>query len=125
MSKPFSPSCERNRGPLLEVLSKYLADRRHLLEVGSGTGQHAAYLAPEFPHITWQTSDMAANHDGINQWVDESPAKNIERPISFEIGVDEYPQGDYDIVFTGHGHTLLGLYYAIHEVHRRRTNSDE
>ena len=49
--KPFSEACERNRDPILAVLKRVFADRRRVLEIGSGTGQHAAYFAPEHPPL--------------------------------------------------------------------------
>ena len=49
--KPFSESCVQNRDPILAVLRVWFADRRHVLEIGSGTGQHAVYFAPELPHL--------------------------------------------------------------------------
>ncbi|MDO9468020.1 MAG: DUF938 domain-containing protein, partial [Thiobacillus sp.] len=55
--KPFSESCVQNREPILAVLREVFADRRHVLEIGSGTGQHAVYFAPALPHLVWQTAD--------------------------------------------------------------------
>ncbi|MBS1184984.1 MAG: hypothetical protein H6R09_585, partial [Proteobacteria bacterium] len=49
--KPFAESCVENRAPILAVLREVFADRRRVLEVGSGTGQHAVYFAPELPHL--------------------------------------------------------------------------
>ena len=47
--KPYSESCEQNRAPILDVLRAELADRTHLLEIGSGTGQHAVMFAAQLP----------------------------------------------------------------------------
>ncbi|WP_338104537.1 DUF938 domain-containing protein [Psychrobacter celer] len=55
---PFSQACENNKQPILEVLQKELQDSTHVLEVGSGTGQHSVYFAPNLPHLHWQTSDV-------------------------------------------------------------------
>ena len=51
-AKPFAPACERNRDPILAVLRTQFADRRNVLEVGSGTGQHAVYFAAAMPWLT-------------------------------------------------------------------------
>src|SRR5260370_1357027 len=59
--KPYSEASERNRAPILAVLKRIFIDRKIVLEVGSGTGQHAAYFAPELAHLRWQASDVAAN----------------------------------------------------------------
>jgi Protein of unknown function (DUF938) len=91
--KPFSESTERNRGPILAILKRVFADRRCVLEIGSGTGQHAAYFAPELPHLVWQASDVAENLPGIREWVSDPP------PI--ELDVDkEWPKLDVDAVFS-------------------------
>lgn len=101
MDKPFSPACERNRIPILRVLQDLItpSDRR-LLEVGSGTGQHAVYLAPHFPHLIWVTSDVRETHDGIRQWLEESAAPNIIGPGEFKVGKSPFPKGNFDVVFT-------------------------
>jgi SAM-dependent methyltransferase len=91
--KPFSEASERNRGPILEVLKRIFSRTRFVLEIGSGTGQHAAYFAAELPHLVWQASDVAENLPGIREWVSEPP------PI--ELDVDkEWPQLDVDAVFS-------------------------
>jgi hypothetical protein len=89
--KPFSEACERNAGPILRLLKKHFAHSTRVLEIGSGTGQHAAYFAPELPHLAWQTSDVAANLPGIREWG--------SAPI--ELDVDgEWPIIEADAVFT-------------------------
>ena len=67
--KPFSEASERNRGPILAILKRVFKDRKRVLEIGSGTGQHAAYFAAELPHLVWQASDVAENLPGIREWV--------------------------------------------------------
>jgi hypothetical protein len=66
--KPFSEASERNREPILAVLRRVFKDCTHVLEIGSGTGQHAAYFARELPHLVWQASDVAENLPGIRAW---------------------------------------------------------
>ena len=69
MEKPYSEACARNRGPLLEVLKVAFATCNHVLEVGSGSGQHAVHFAAGLPHIQWQTSELAPLHAGIHAWL--------------------------------------------------------
>ncbi|MBK24813.1 MAG: methylase [Halobacteriovorax sp.] len=100
MEKPFAPSCERNAGPIHNVLSKHLKDRKRLLEVGSGTGQHAVHFAPKFPHLTWITSDQPQYHQGIKMWLEEAKLPNIEGPLSFKLGEDSFPASNIDVLYT-------------------------
>lgn len=91
--RPFSEASERNRAPILAILKRVFKDRKHVLEVGSGTGQHAAYFAPELPHLVWQAGDVAENLSGIREWVSDPP------PI--ELDVDkEWPEVEADAVFS-------------------------
>jgi hypothetical protein len=66
--RPYSEASERNREPILAVLRRVLAESRKVLEIGSGTGQHAAYFAAALPHLVWQASDVAAHLPGIREW---------------------------------------------------------
>jgi hypothetical protein len=91
--KPFSEASERNRGPILEILKRVFKDRKRVLEIGSGTGQHAAYFAAELPHLVWQASDVAEHLPGIRQWVSD--------PAPIELDVDkEWPAVQADAVFS-------------------------
>lgn len=89
--KPFSEPSERNRAPILAVLKKALANSKRVLEIGSGTGQHAAYFAPELPHLVWQASDRAENLADIRQWVADAIELDVDQP---------FPKVDADAVFT-------------------------
>jgi len=78
--KPFSESCEQNKAPILEVLQDVFSDRQNVLEIASGTGQHAVFFGRELPHLVWQTSELAANHAGIRMWLDEAQLPTCCRP---------------------------------------------
>lgn len=99
MDKPHSPACERNREPILEVLREYFVDRRHVLEIGSGTGQHAVHFAAALPHLTWQSSDRAENLPGIHAWLDEAALPNTPEPLELDVG-DRWPAGPFDAIFS-------------------------
>jgi len=88
MNKPFSQACENNKTAILTILKKALSSVTRLLEIGSGTGQHAVFMATHLPQITWQTSDLLDNHFGINQWLDEFPNHNLRKPIELDINAD-------------------------------------
>jgi cyclopropane fatty-acyl-phospholipid synthase-like methyltransferase len=97
--KPFSEACERNRDPILAILKRVFRDRKRVLEIGSGTGQHAAYFAPELPHLVWQASDVAENLPGIRQWVQETGAPNLREPMILDVD-QEFPSIQADAVFS-------------------------
>ena len=98
--KPFAESCEQNRAPILEVLRIQLAGRSRLLEIGSGTGQHAVYFAPEFPELIWQTSDIAEHHAGIQAWLSDAGVTNLLPPLALNVCTDSWPSVRYDAVFS-------------------------
>jgi SAM-dependent methyltransferase len=97
--KPYSEACERNRGPILDVLRDRFADRRRVLEIGSGTGQHAVHFAAGLPQLTWQTSDVAANLPGIRLWLEESGLPNLPQPLALDV-TGSWPGARFDAVFT-------------------------
>ncbi|MDO5769723.1 MAG: DUF938 domain-containing protein [Psychrobacter sp.] len=97
---PYSQACENNKGPILDKLWPYLATAKQVLEVGSGTGQHAVYFAEHLPHLQWQTSDIMAHHQGINAWIDAHPSVNLQRPITFDLRRPIEVSQRYDAVFT-------------------------
>ena len=100
MNMPFSQPCENNRGPILKVIKPLLADKHRVLEIGSGTGQHAAWFAQHMPHLIWQTSDVLENHWGIKQWIASNPSDNLPVPLELNIFQDNLPAADYDAIFT-------------------------
>lgn len=97
--KPFSAACERNREPILARLRQHFADRQHVLEVGSGTGQHAVHFAEGMPHLIWQTSDRPEYHPGIQAWLDDAGLPNVRAPLLLDVN-GPWPAQRYDAVFT-------------------------
>ncbi|MGP5516503.1 DUF938 domain-containing protein [Psychrobacter alimentarius] len=102
---PFSQACENNKQPILSVLQKELVETAHVLEVGSGTGQHSVYFAPRLTHLKWQTSDVLVNHTAIHAWHAAYPANNLYAPLAFDLSSDPIPidtdiQISYDAIFT-------------------------
>lgn len=107
MEKPHAPACDRNRDPILDVLREHFADRREVLEIGSGTGQHAVYFAAAMPHLRWQCSDREANHAGIRMWLDEAALPNTPAPIALDVG-GPWPAQRYDAVFSANTLHIMG-----------------
>ena len=100
---PCSQACENNQGPILAVLRDAMARQRHVLEIGSGTGQHSVYFAPQLPQLVWQTSDLPEHHAGIQAWHTAHPAPNLRAPLPLDLNTALWPQtadGAFDAVFT-------------------------
>lgn len=98
--KPFSAASERNRGPILEVLREHFADRRQVLEIGSGSGQHAVHFAAALPQLIWQCSDRAEALPGLQLWLDEAALPNTPKPLTLDVGQPDWPAQTWDAVFT-------------------------
>lgn len=97
--KPYAESCDINQGPILEVLRKLFADRRRVLELASGTGQHAVHFGRALPHLSWQTSELQQNHAGIQLWLDEAQLPNVLAPVHIDANDEHWPAGRYDAIF--------------------------
>jgi cyclopropane fatty-acyl-phospholipid synthase-like methyltransferase len=106
-AKPYAPACERNREPILEVLKGYFSDRKQVLEVGSGTGQHAVFFAAGMPWLTWQTADLGENLPGIRLWLEEAGLANLPPPIELQ-AAGPWPKGPYDAVFSANTLHIMG-----------------
>ncbi|MGI9284495.1 MAG: DUF938 domain-containing protein [Pseudomonadales bacterium] len=91
MTKPFSQACENNKQPILDVLSDAFADRQRVLEIGSGTGQHAAFFAEHLPHVQWQPSDVPEHLAGIEQWRSAAGLTNLPSAIEFDVNNQTWP----------------------------------
>ena len=99
LQRPFSQASERNREPILEVLRIYFRHQHRILEIGSGTGQHAVYFGQGLPHLLWQASDRADNLPGIRLWLDEANLENTPAPITLDVKA-LWPTQTFDGLFT-------------------------
>ena len=99
MQKPFSEACQRNQEPIKVVLDQYITGG-NLLEIGSGTGQHAVFMGKAFKEITWNTSDHIDYHEGIKAWIKDSELKNVIEPIFYLASHSDFPKGKYDYVYS-------------------------
>ncbi|MGB7480372.1 MAG: DUF938 domain-containing protein [Burkholderiaceae bacterium] len=108
MDRQFSPACERNRAPILERLRPLLADRRRVLEIGSGSGQHAVHFGAALPHLQWQASDLEPNHASIRAWQQEARLPNVLPPLLLDMRAPAWPHGDFDAVFTANTCHIMG-----------------
>jgi hypothetical protein len=105
--KPFAPSCERNRDVILERLLAWLPASTSVLEIGSGTGQHAVHFAAALPHLRWQCSEREEALAGLRMWLDEAALPNTPPPLALDVG-GAWPALRYDAVFTANTLHIMG-----------------
>ena len=89
--KQHSPSCERNKEPILAVLREIFTIPGLVLEIGSGSGQHAVHFARGLPHMEWQPTDTAENLPGISAWRAEAGLPNLREPLELNLFIDDWP----------------------------------
>ena len=107
---PHSPSCERNRLPIAQALDPHVAAARRVLEIGSGTGEHAVFFAQRWPWLQWQPSDHPDHLSGIDAWRMHARLPNLLAPIPLQAVLEPVPglsplpgearAAPYDVVFT-------------------------
>ncbi|MFP4598787.1 MAG: DUF938 domain-containing protein [Persicimonas sp.] len=107
MQKAFSESCERNKAPILEVLREIFgdagseagSDKKRVLEIGCGSGQHAVHFAAHLPHVTWQPSNQPGRLESMRAWAAEADLDNLEDPIEVDLLDEEaLPGNGYDAI---------------------------
>ena len=106
--KPFSPASERNRDPILEVLREHFAHAREVLEIGSGTGQHAVHFAAAMPWLGWQCSDRADYLPGIRAWLDEAALPNTPPPVELDVALGPWPVQSFGAAFSANTLHIMG-----------------
>jgi hypothetical protein len=109
IEKPFAPATERNSQPILDVIRHEFRNCRSVLEIGSGTGQHAVTFAADLRHLTWQTSDRNENHDGINAWLIEAVSGSVLPPLSLDVLTGACPELHYDGVFSANTSHIMSF----------------
>lgn len=106
--KPFAPASERNRGPILAHLAPLLGRARTVLEIGSGTGQHAVHFAAAMPWLRWQASERPEHLPGIAQWLEEAALPNTPPALALEVEHGPWPAARVDAVFTANTLHIMG-----------------
>jgi len=97
---PHSDACERNKKPILGVLREAFAACKHVLEIGSGTGQHAVYFASEMPWLVWQPSEMPEAMPGLRKRIFNEGPKNLRAPVEIDVTASPWDVRKVDAVFT-------------------------
>ncbi|UCE90323.1 MAG: DUF938 domain-containing protein [Pseudomonadota bacterium] len=98
--KPFSEASEQNKLPILAVLCEQLVRADSVLEIGSGTGQHAVHFARQLPHLEWIATDVEENIPGILAWVSEAHLPNLRGPFRLDVNAAQWPVTQVDGVFS-------------------------
>lgn len=106
--KPYAESCEQNRDPILAVLREVFAKRRRVLEIASGTGQHAVYFGEALPHLTWQTSELPHHHAGIQAWLEDAGLPNVLPPLAIDVNDPAWPVEPVDAIFNANTVHIIG-----------------
>jgi cyclopropane fatty-acyl-phospholipid synthase-like methyltransferase len=96
----ISEACERNKEPILQILRRAFAASRHVLEIGSGTGQHAVYFARKLPNLTWQTSDTGDYLAPLRTRIEQENAANLPPPLDLDVRRQPWPVKGIDSVFS-------------------------
>lgn len=100
MSLPFSSAAERNRQPILDQLQHLIPRVGSVLEIGSGTGQHAVFFAGKLPGLLWQPSDRQENLAGLEARFSAEGLKNILPPLKLDVIRDHWPDARFDAAFS-------------------------
>jgi len=108
--KPIAPATERNRDAILEVLADEFSDRTAVLEIGSGTGQHAVFFADKLANLSWQTSDRKQNHAGIKVWIESANVANVRLPLELDVEVSPGPDDSFDAVFSANTAHIMSMH---------------
>ena len=105
---PFSEACERNKGPILEVLRVAFADRTQVLEIGSGTGQHAVHFATQLTHLTWHPTEQLAYLADLASRVKLEGARNLRPPTVLDVKQTIWPLRSVDAIYSANTLHIMG-----------------
>jgi len=106
---PNAPAALRNRDAILQILRAELADDSRVLEIGSGTGQHAVYFGEHLSSVRWQPSDVTANLAGIEGWVRESGLTNVAQPLQLNVADTCQLDAKYDAVYSANTAHIMSV----------------
>ena len=105
MNLPFAEASEQNKAVIFEVIEPYL--NGEVLEIGSGTGQHAVFFAGQVPQVTWQSSELESNLPGIEGWIADSGLSNLPAPIALDV-LGDWPNAQYDVIYSANCFHIMG-----------------
>lgn len=96
----LSEACERNKGPILTILRDAFAHVRTVLEIGSGTGQHAVHFATHLPHLAWQPSDTGEYLPLLREYLQQYAGPNVRPVIELDVRQHPWPMSGFDAIFS-------------------------
>jgi cyclopropane fatty-acyl-phospholipid synthase-like methyltransferase len=105
---PFSEACERNKAPILEVLRAAFADQTQVLEIGSGTGQHAVHFAAHLTHLTWHPTEQLAYLADLTARVKLEGTRNLRPPTVLDVKQSVWPLRSVDAIFSANTLHIMG-----------------
>jgi hypothetical protein len=105
---PHSEACERNKGPILTVLREWFGDASHVLEIGSGTGQHAVHFAGELSHLVWRPTDRAEYLHGLRARAAAEAPCNLLEPLELDVVARPWPETGADALYTANTLHIMG-----------------
>jgi len=106
--KPFSQACENNKQPILERLSQSFTAPGTILEIGTGTGQHAVHFAAAMPHLTWQPSDRPGAAEHCLGWIEDAALPNIRSPLELDVSLGNWPVDTIDGAYSANTAHIMG-----------------
>ena len=102
----FSEACERNKQPIADALARWLPRPARVLEIGSGSGQHAVHITRRISQVHWQPSERAEHCLDLQQRIDLegrsqlAAASQLADAITLDVSAGPWPDGPYEAVFT-------------------------
>lgn len=97
---PYSQASENNKLAILDVFERYLANRKSLLEIGGGSGQHAVFFAEQFPHLCWQSSDLPVNVSNLNLRINQAQIPNAPSAFGLDVNQPDWNCKEFDVIFS-------------------------
>ncbi|SDU02038.1 DUF938 domain-containing protein [Stappia sp. ES.058] len=117
---PFAPAADRNKEAVLDALSPHLGLRRRVLEIGSGTGQHAVHITEALPHLVWQCSDLADAVPGIAARLEAEGNARTPAPLALDVASPPWPlpaasdPDAFDAIFTANTLHIMSFAHVEH-----------
>jgi len=110
----FSQAAENNKEPIARILCGAFATVRNVLEIGTGTGQHAVYFGQRLPHLIWRTSDLAHNLPDIRARLTAEAPANVMAPVALDVAMQDWPVTDIDGVFSANAVHIMSWTHVAH-----------